>query len=100
MRTAPALLIAALATACLAGCAKQPGPLTFEQIQTIAADLGGDRERVYQTELAYTPLNPRRPTTQKIYLIPLAGGSFRIVDANGMVYQDYRDFLRNNTMGD
>jgi hypothetical protein len=99
MRTATILLTAALATAALAGCSKQPQPVTTDQIKAIAADLSGGHRNFYQAELAYAPLGAPHFGTQQIYLVPVGDGKqFRIVDINGKIYQDYQDYLRNNTL--
>ena len=99
MRTARILLTAALAAVALAGCSKQPQPVTTDQIKAIAANISGGSGNFYQAELAYAPLGAPHFDTQQVYLVPVGDGKqFRIVDINGEVYQDYQDYLRNNSL--
>lgn len=101
MRRAIAIVAVSVAVTGLGGCSPDPHPLPVERIKSLVTELGGNPDRYYEANVAHAPLDGQRLRTQKIYLVPVGPGrEFRILDADGAVYQDYRDFLRNNTLGE
>lgn len=90
------IIVGLVAVAALAGCsAPQRSP---ENVKSAAEKLGNPPTN-YEQPAIYKPLGATESDTQTLYLFPTDGG-VRIIDERGVIYENYDDFLLDNTLTD
>jgi hypothetical protein len=87
----------------LAGCGGPAGPSQTgpepDRAKAAIQSLGGNPDQLYHQKLIFKVLGSEHFAAQDVYLVPSADGtSFQIVDAQGRIYRDYDDLLRNNNL--
>jgi hypothetical protein len=81
----------------LSGCASPGGTPAPDKVKAAVQSLGGNPDQLYQEEVVFKTLDVKSYDSQIIFLVPSKDGKLsRIVDAQGEIYRDYADFLRNN----
>jgi len=93
-----ALVVALLA---VAGCARASEGPSKEKVESALHTLGADPDAVrIQNFVAGSPVNGQL-SRQVLILVPVQGGAgYQIVDAQGEIFDNYNDFLRDNTLPD
>jgi len=103
MRHLPALAPAALVVALLAltGCARAGDGPSKEKVESALRTLGAEPDAAhFQTFVARSPATGQL-SQQVLILVPVPDGAgYKIVDARGEIFDDYDDFLRDNTLPD
>jgi hypothetical protein len=96
---APAALIVALLV--LTGCARAEDGPSKEKVESALHTLGADTDAVrFQTFVARSPATGQL-SQQMLLLVPVPDGAgYKIVDAQGEIFDTYGDFLRDNTLPD
>jgi hypothetical protein len=88
-----------LALLALGGCGHPddvPGP---DKATAAIKSLGGNPDDLYKEKVIFKPVGAEHFDVQDVYLVPSKDGeTFEIVDAQGRIYRDYDDFLRNNRL--
>jgi hypothetical protein len=99
MAAPAAALVAALVV--LTGCARGDDRPSKEKIESALHTLGADPDAVhFQTFVARSPATGQL-SQQVLLLVPVPGGtSYKIVDAQGEIFEHYMDFLGDNTLPD
>jgi hypothetical protein len=87
----------------LAGCSGSGGVQGAgpepDKVKAAIQSLGGDSDKLYQQKVIFKELGGEHFAAQDVYLVPSQDGkTFQIVDAQGRVYSDYGDLLRNNKL--
>jgi outer membrane murein-binding lipoprotein Lpp len=100
---APVLALAAVVVALLVltGCARGENGPSKEKVQSALHTLSADPDAVhFQTFVATSPATGQL-SQQVLLLVPVPGGAgYKIVDAQGEIFDDYETFLRDNTLPD
>jgi len=103
MRHHPTLAPAALFVALLllTGCAQTDDGPSKEKVESALHTLGADPDAVhFQTFVARSPATGQL-SQQVLLLVPVPDGAgYKIIDAQGEIFDDYTDFLRDNTLPD
>jgi hypothetical protein len=99
-----ALLVVALLVVALlvvAGCARAEDGPSKEKVESALHTLGADPDAVhFRTFVAQSPANGQL-SRQVLLLVPVPGGvGYKIVDAQGEIFDNYDAFLRDNTLPD
>jgi hypothetical protein len=94
-----AALVAALLV--VTGCGRGEGGPSKEKVEAALHTLGADPDAVhFQTFVARSPATGQL-SQQVLLLIPVPGATgFKIVDAQGEIFDSYNDFLGDNTLPD
>ena len=96
---APAALVVALLV--LTGCARGEDGPSKEKVKSALHTLSADPDAVhFQTFVATSPATGQL-SQQVLLLVPVPGGAgYKIIDAQGEIFDDYGTFLRDNTLPD
>jgi uncharacterized lipoprotein len=90
------IIVGLVAVTALAGCsAPERSPANVKA----AAEKLGNPPTNYEQPAIYKPLGATESDVQTLYLFPMNGG-VRIVDERGVIYENYDEFLLNNTLTD
>jgi hypothetical protein len=93
-------VVAALAGITGCGHSEEGGP-SKEKVESALHTLQADPDAVhFQTFVATSPATGQL-SQQVLLLVPVPGGAgYKIVDAQGEIFGDYNEFLRDNTLPD
>lgn len=96
---APAALAVTLLV--LTGCARGEDGPSKEKVKSALHTLEADPDAVhFQTFVARSPATGQL-SQQVLLLVPVPGGAgYKIVDAQGEIFDNYNDFLADNTLPD
>lgn len=90
-----------LTTVASAGCAHDPGPPSAEKVRATLERLGANPDTLYFERFVATSPATGQLSQQVLTLVPVKGSeNYQIVDAQGDVFDNYNDFLRNNNLPD
>ena len=100
-RLAPAVGAVAALSVATSGCAHVHDPSPKEKVKAALTRLNDDPDTYYfESFIARSPVTGQL-SQQVLVLVPPKGGTgFKIVDSRGEIFDDYTDFLRNNTLPD
>jgi len=88
-----------LALLSLGGCGHPTDVPDPDKATAAIKGLGGNPDDLYQQKVIFKSVGAEHFDVQNVYLVPSKDGkTFQIVDAQGRIYRDYDDFLRNNSL--
>lgn len=101
MRRLPHLPIAVALAATLTACGHNPGPPSPAKVEATLTRLGVNPDTVYFQPFVATSPTTGQLSRQMIAIVPSTDGTtIHIVDSQGDVFNNYNDFLSNNTLPD
>jgi len=104
-RTAPTIttlaVLLAVLLAALTGCAHPNDQPSAEKVKAALQRLGANPATIYfEPFVAKSPANNQLSRQVLILVPPKDGQGLKIVDSHGDIFDDYDDFLSNNTLPD
>lgn len=99
MRVPLAVIVTTLAVTS-SGCAHAPEPPSAAKVEHTLRDLKVDPDKLLFERFTATSPVTGQVSNQVLIIAPADNGRYRIIDSHGDIYDNYDDFLRNNTLPD